>query len=262
MKSIHRTVRFSYFDHHSMETRPAKLAIESDVTLSVNGNYWLEFHCSPVALDALAAGFLYNEGFVESTEEIVDIRVCDKADHIDVWLDHPLDSPVFWSRSSGCNTSIQPGQQTTSVKLPRDLKYTLPELYDQMDGFHAALAKQSRDRRGIHTSMLLDGTSVIQVIADIGRHNTLDKLAGICLLRDLTLARPALITTGRISADMVRKAARMKTPLVISLHSTSDRAVRTARDLGITLIGQARLGRMDVYAHAERILLKKDMLDK
>ncbi|MGB8252144.1 MAG: formate dehydrogenase accessory sulfurtransferase FdhD [Anaerolineaceae bacterium] len=262
MKSIHRTVRFSYINRYSLETRPARLATESDVMLSVNGNFWLDFHCSPVALDALAAGFLFNEGFVETAEEISDIRVCEKDDNIDVWLNHPIDPPVFWSRGSGCNNSIQPGQHTTLVKLPRGLKFTLPELYEQMENFHAALAKQSRDRHGIHTSMLLDGTTAIQVIADIGRHNTLDKLAGICLLRALTLARPALITTGRISADMVRKAARMKTPLVISLHSTSDRAVRTARELGITLIGQARLGRMDVYTHAERILLKRDTLNR
>jgi FdhD protein len=102
--------------------------------------------------------------------------------------------------------------------------------------------------------MLLDKNEVKSVSNDIGRHNTLDKLAGDCLLKPINLSEPALITTGRISSEMVYKTARMQVPLAISLHSISHLAIQAADALGVTLVGHARRSQIDIYSHPERII--------
>ena len=88
---------------------------------------------------------------------------------------------------------------------------------------------------------------------DIGRHNTLDKIQGECLLKGLSTKDRLLLSTGRLSSEMLLKAAKMQVPVVVSRHSTTGTAVSLARDLGITLVGHARGNRLSVFSHPERL---------
>ena len=74
--------------------------------MSVNGEAWLSFHCSPDDLEALAVGFLYNEAFIQSADEVASLHICDARDHIDVWLTHAANKPEQWSRTSGCQGGL------------------------------------------------------------------------------------------------------------------------------------------------------------
>jgi FdhD protein len=107
---------------------------------------------------------------------------------------------------------------------------------------------------GVHTSALCNNNSLLVVAEDIGRHNTLDKIMGECLLSKSTTTDMVLLTTGRISSEMLAKAARMETPIVISRSSPTDRSISLALELGITLIGYVRGNRLSVYSHEERLL--------
>ncbi len=102
--------------------------------------------------------------------------------------------------------------------------------------------------------MLLDDVEVTSCSNDIGRHNTLDKIAGDCLRGKKILVKPVLLTTGRISSDMVLKADRMGVRLVISLHSISSLAIESGAILGMCLVGHARSPKWGVYTHAEKIV--------
>ena len=106
---------------------------------------------------------------------------------------------------------------------------------------------------GVHTSALSDTKDLLVVAEDIGRHNTFDKIQGECLLRGFATKDRLLLSTGRVSSEMLLKAARMQTPVVVSRHTPTGRAISLARDLGIALVGHARGNRLLVYSHPERL---------
>jgi FdhD protein len=91
------------------------------------------------------------------------------------------------------------------------------------------------------------------VTEDIGRHNTLDKIQGECLLRGVPTKDRFVLCTGRVSSEMLLKAAKMQTPVVVSRHTPTARAISLARDLDITLVGHVRGGRMWAYSVPERL---------
>ncbi len=106
---------------------------------------------------------------------------------------------------------------------------------------------------GVHTSALSDGQKLLVVASDVGRHNTLDKIQGQCLLEGIDTRDRILLTTGRLSAEMLNKAAKMQAPVLVSRTSPTDLAVELAKAWNITLIGYARGGRMHVYSGEERV---------
>ena len=99
---------------------------------------------------------------------------------------------------------------------------------------------------------------LLVVAEDIGRHNTFDKIQGECLLRKLPTRNRLLLGTGRVSSEMLLKAAEMQAPVVVTLTSPTERAVSLARELGIALVGYARGSRLSVYAHPERLGRRAD----
>ena len=108
---------------------------------------------------------------------------------------------------------------------------------------------------GIHTSALCENEDILVMAEDIGRHNTLDKIVGECLFRKLSAKNKIMVTSGRLSSEMVRKAARMEIPVVASLTSPTERAIVVGKEAGITLTGYARGKRLSVYSHPERLIM-------
>ena len=111
-----------------------------------------------------------------------------------------------------------------------------------------------RKTGGVHTSILTDGDQVTILAEDIGRHNSLDKIAGRLLLEEVEFTQRLLLTTGRISSDMLQKAARIGAGIVISRTSPTSMSVELAEKWGITLIGYARRDRFNLYTHPVRII--------
>ncbi|MCI0876238.1 MAG: formate dehydrogenase accessory sulfurtransferase FdhD, partial [Chloroflexi bacterium] len=103
-------------------------------------------------------------------------------------------------------------------------------------------------------SALSDGERLVIVAEDIGRHNTIDRLRGECLRREMDPEGLMLLATGRISSEMINKAVKMGCPIVASRTSPTSMSVGLAREWNITLCGYVRRTRMNVYAHPERLL--------
>jgi FdhD protein len=236
-----------------------EVIVEAPVSLTVNGQIWFSFMCTPVGLDALAVGFLFNEGLINRRDEIASIRVCPSQDNIDVWLNHPVDKPVSWRRTSGCTggiTSVVEDEgNEAGVETPDSLEGCLK--VEQIKSLVARLFEAQdlyRKTGGVHTSALSDGHEILLSAEDIGRHNTLDKIAGRCILEEIQVSPKILLTTGRISSEMLQKASRIGASAVISRTAPSSLSIRLAERYGITLIGYARRDRFNVYTHASRIV--------
>lgn len=230
---------------------------EQPVTLSVNNEFWLIFMCTPIDLEALAVGFLYNENIIQTLEDVASVRVCPGGDNIDVWLNFPVKKPDKWIRTSGCSggeTSVDESSFTPGITKPQNGVMLPP----QMIGILMTELLKSQDlyrkSGGVHTSALCDRDKILLTAEDIGRHNTLDKLSGKSLLEWIKPLKRIVITTGRISSEMIQKAARMGASIVISRTSPTSLSIRMAEKFGITLIGYARHQRFIIYAHPERIL--------
>lgn len=251
------SLSYQQFSHESIETVHSNIAVEAPVTLTVNGEVWLTFQCTPEEIDALAVGFLYNEGFIRKLAEIENIHVCDQKDNVDVWLNHSVKKPVSWRRTSGCHGGTSSADLEREHFVPVSDQVTLhPEqIFSLVDQFLNE-QKPHSESGGVHTSALADGITQLLQIHDIGRHNTFDKIAGRILLDNIEIKTPVLLTSGRISSDMLQKSVRMRTPFLISMRSASQMGISLAEKWGVTLIGGARRGRFNLFCHPERIKMK------
>jgi FdhD protein len=253
MKQGHQAIQYQQFRSGGWDTIDAGVIVEAPVSLTVNGQVWLTFMCTPDHLEALAVGFLFNEGLIEGREEIASVHVCESGDNVDVWLYRALEKPEQWRRTSGCTggmTANDAEKHTPVLKngltlAPRAVCHLVEQLFDSQDLY--------RKVGGVHTSVLSDGAVARVMAEDIGRHNSLDKIAGLCLLNDIQLPRKILLTTGRISSEMLQKAARIGAAILISRTSPSSLSIELAERFGITLIGYARRDRFNVYTHPGRI---------
>jgi FdhD protein len=250
--------RTLYHQYRSGKWEPidGQVIVEKAVSLTVNGQVWLTLMCTPSDLEALALGFLYNENVIQTMADVASVRVCPTEDNVDAWLSYSMERPATWRRTSGCTggyttTSAESSEAIVVVDGFKINAEDVARLIDQLFESQELYKKVG----GVHTSALADSSRVLITADDIGRHNTLDKLAGRCLLEGIWPEQRILITTGRISSEMLQKAARIGAPVVISRTSPSSLSVEMAEKFGITLIGYARLGRFTVYSHPERILL-------
>jgi len=250
-KSIH----YEQFEFQKWKSLDAETIVEMPVSLTVNGEVWLTFMCTPVTLEALAVGFLYNEGIIKKMDEVVDVKVCEHGDNVDVWLNHAAEQPTSWRRTSGCTGGV------TAVDLLAKPNVSLhgadPEFKpEEIERFIEMLFEAQvlyRKTGGVHTSVLSDGKKALVSAEDIGRHNTLDKIAGLCLMNNIWPQVRILMTTGRISSEMLQKAAQLQVPILISRTSPSSLSIEMAERYGITLIGYARKHRFNVYSNPQRL---------
>jgi len=248
-------IEYAFFRKGKSEIVPAEVIVEKAVNLTVNGELWLTMMCTPIHLEALAIGFLYNEGIIKSMDEVVDVRPCENGENVDVWLTRNVEQPTDWRKTSGCTGGVTSqtesgsesvGQANGACVRPAQVTELAACLFEAQD-----LYKQTG---GVHTSALSDGEQIVLSAEDIGRHNTLDKIAGLYLMRKPELAHKILLTTGRVSSEMIQKAAKIGASIVISRTSPSSLSVEIAEKAGITLIGYARRDRFIIYTHPERVI--------
>ncbi len=235
-----------------------KVISEAEVTLTVNGDIWLSFMCTPSDLEALAIGFLFNEKIIETKAEIASVRVCASGDNIDVWLDHTVKKPAQWQRTSGCGTGMTRADGDQLVSRPVSAMRISPDaLLNCMD---LLIRSQTvyQEARGIHSAAITDGQRIIYKVEDIGRHNTLDKIAGFLILEPVEISPFIVLTTGRVSLEMLNKSVRLGADVVLSRTSPTIRSIQQADLSGITLIGYARRTELYVYTHPERLMPEED----
>ena len=205
--------------------------------------------------EELAAGFLFSEALVDRAP---DVGLTDELEANTVEVRSPLarePDPRAFTTTSACGVCgagaiadvresaapAPPGPQG-----PAALLADLPERMRQ-----PTFARTG----GLHAAALFDAEGGLLVVReDVGRHNAVDKVVGRRLLDGaLPLHRLLLCVSGRLSFELVHKAVRAGAPVLVGVGAPSSLAVELADELGLTLGGFARRGRVNVYAHAERV---------
>jgi FdhD protein len=232
----------------------AEVIAEGSLTIFVNGRELASLMCTPRDPLQLSLGFLANEGFIQSLAEVEIAHICGSGACADLWLTHAIPAELpHKTTTSGCSGGLTFADLTASIAPPSKERCINPEKLGEL-----IVRLQDQDSlyaraRGVHTSALSDGEALVVIAEDIGRHNTLDRLRGECLLRGIDPAGMILLSTGRISSEMIYKAALMGCPIVASRTSPTSLSVTLARAWEITLCGYLRRSRMNVYACPERL---------
>ena len=227
---------------------------EQPLSVYVNGEKFLTLLCSPMGLEDLVVGYLWMEKVIGDAAEVARLEVSPVDGRADVTLTHPVTLPTERILTSGCGGGITfridhrlfPRLSSTVRVRPAQLAERMKEL------FQAAVHYQRS--RGIHGAALADGDRLLVVAEDVGRHNAVDKVKGEALRRGIATEDRLLLSTGRVSSEMLLKAARMGVPVVASRTSPTEMAVALAEQLGVTVCGYVRPDGLNVYA-GDAILL-------
>lgn len=253
MSDTHFPVESHTYQNGVYRDRGNHVVAEKPVSLSINGRKWLAFLCSPKDLMELAVGFLFNEGIIETYQDVKEIFIHGQQEKIDVWLNRDVNEPEDWRRTTGCSGGYTSAvlARISSVKddpfqmNPEQITNLVVKLYHSQEIYKQA--------GGIHSSAISDGEKLIKVMEDVGRHNTLDKIQGWKQINDYLDPTPVLVTTGRVSSEMMQKASKIGAVLIITHTSPTSLSVELAEKLGVTLIGYARSNGFKVYTHKQRV---------
>jgi FdhD protein len=235
------------------------VATESPLTIILNNRELVTLLCSPVGLKYLAVGFLFSEGLLKSKDDIKKIMVDDRRGVVRVETegDQELAGEALFKRfiTSGCGRGASfynAVDALDQVKVESQVSVSTLEVLALVKEFQQR-SQLYRATGGVHSAALTNTRSIIVFGEDIGRHNAVDKIFGQCILNGLATDGHMIITSGRISSEILLKVARRNIPIIVSKSAPTNLGVRLADNLGVTLIGFVRGKRMNVYTHAERI---------
>jgi FdhD protein len=233
------------------EKVPHEVVEEIPIAVFVNGRHAMTAMMSPVDLEDFVTGYLFTEQIIKSVDDIESIKV--EQNRISVITKNLFKvlgpKKTILSGCGGSTSFIDPEKLpkiksafTISTNAIRVAQRSLPD-----SDLHKATG-------GIHLVALLDQEKVLKVAEDIGRHNAIDRVIGFGLRHHLDFSRTYVISSGRISSEMVRKCLMANIPVIVSRSATTTLAVQIAGETGLTVIAFARGGKMNIYTHPERIV--------
>src|SRR5438309_7887920 len=218
----------------------AEVVREQPLTVYVNGERFLTLLCSPFDLEPLVLGYLWMEKVIAGLDEVAGLSVSEVDGRADVTLTRPVTLPTERILTSGCGGGITFRiDHRLFPRLHSSLRVRPAALADGMKQLFQAAAQYQRSR-GIHGAALSDGTRLLVVAEDVGRHNAVDKVKGQALLEGVPTTDRILLSTGRVSSEMLLKAARMGVPVVAPRTSPTEMAVALAEQLNVNVCGYVR----------------------
>jgi FdhD protein len=227
---------------------------EQPLTIYVNDQKFLTLLCTPIDLEALVVGYLWMEKVIAGLDDVRSVEVSPVDGRAEVTLRHAVTLPTERILTSGCGGGITFRiDHRLFPRLASELRVRPETLSLRMKDLFAA-AVHYKASRGIHGAALTDGERLLLVAEDVGRHNAVDKIKGAALRQGIATEDRILLSTGRVSSEMLLKAARMGVPLVASRTSPTEMAVALAEQLNITVCGYVRTDSLNLYAGAGLLL--------
>jgi len=234
------------------------VAREFLLTIFLNGKELVTLLCSPQDMKYLAVGFLVSEGLLKSKDEIkkIDIEEWEGVVRVETIKPIEQDSRFFSKRiiTSGCGggATFFTDADIATPKVESQMKISADEVISLAKEFqrHSELYSTTH---GVHSAALYDRKTMLVFNEDIGRHNAVDKVFGKCFLEGIDISDRAIISSGRVSSEIMHKIAKRGIPIVISISAPTSLGVKIAEKYGITLIASARGQKFYVYSHDWRV---------
>lgn len=243
----------------SFERVADKVVAERAVTIMIDKVGSFTVMCTPCDVEALAVGFVYSEGIIRGFEDIVSVTVKESLpDVVGIVVDDPgrvaVERNLIVASSCGM-CGVRNIEKMIEKMLPVDKTLTvtvaglvgITEKLRSMQGLFKVTG-------GAHAAGVFDGDGEIFAFGeDIGRHSALDKAVGKCVLSDRSMKGAGVVLSGRVSLEMVSKAAKAGIELIAAVSAPSSMAVAVAEKWNITLCGFVRGKGLNVYTHPERV---------
>jgi len=224
---------------------------EVPVALFVNGRHAMTGMMSPVQLEDFVTGYLFTEQIIKGVDEIESIRI--EKNRISV-ITKNLFKVLGPKKTilSGCGGSVSYIDAEKLPNIKSDLVISIEKINESVrDALSSDLHKTTG---GIHVVALRYTEKVISVSEDIGRHNAVDRVIGHGLRTGVDFSQTFIVSSGRISSEMVRKCLIANIPLIISRSATTTLSIEIAEKTGLTIIGFVRAGKMNIYSRPHRII--------
>lgn len=229
---------------------------EHALTIRLDKEELVTLLCSPEKLECLAVGFLFSEGLIKGKEDLKEIVLDENQGIIEIATAEPGKTAEHRAykrliSSSGGRGISPPSLDHNKVESKRTI--TPAEIFSLIDEFvHRSEVFEATG--GVHSAALCDTQHILVFSEDIGRHNAIDKVFGECVLKGIPTDDHIVVTSGRVSSEIVNKVVKRHIPIIISKSAPTNRGVELASDLGITLVGFVREGRMNLYTHTGRVV--------
>jgi FdhD protein len=243
------------------EKKTDYVAEERPLHLFLNRIRYATIFCSPSNLKELATGHVISEGIIKSVEEIERISLKDEVCRIylkdDVDVEERLRLSQRFSRVilSACGSESAFLPQPHVAKITSDLRVKAETILGAIHNLDST-AGTYRKTGGVHAAAIFKSDGTLMAFAeDVGRHNAVDKVIGITSLVRTDFDHCFLALSGRLTGDIVFKAARVRIPIIASLAAAIDSGIEVAKRANLTLVGFVRGRRMNIYAFPERIVL-------
>lgn len=247
------------------EHRRDLVAEETPLHIFLNQTHYVTILCTPSQLKELIVGHLLSEGLLKSTEEIKEVHfenngkcVVRLKPHVNLEKQIAMAQPFARLIISACSSTdywpiIKLMDKLNLPEISQDLIVGAKVLLESVKQLNK-LAKIFRKTGGVHVAAIYSREGKPMALAeDVGRHNAVDKVIGGCALKDVNFKDCFVALSGRLTGDIVLKAARMQIPIIVSMAAAINSGIEVAKRTGITLIGFARGNRMNAYTHPKRI---------
>jgi len=244
------------------DVREIAVAGEHPLTIYVDKQELLTLMTLGGAPEALAIGYLRNQRLVHSIDDILSVQVDWECNACAIQTRHGLADleakTAKRTKTTGCGQGTMFGDlmdEIDSVKLPFGATLTQDTLYDLLDRVrvHETIYKQAG---AVHGCALASNdpaaASILMFVEDVGRHNAVDAIAGRMWLDRLDGGDKIFYTTGRLTSEMVIKAAQMGIPFLVSRSGLTQMGYEIAQKVGITMIGRATNKHFLLFTGEER----------
>lgn len=242
-----------------------EIAVEYPLTIFLNDEEFATVVCTPSDLEELVVGFLASEGIIRAYRDVKQLLI-DTGNgfaYADLQYELKLEQRLFAQRriTSCCGKSRQSFYFFSDARTVKPVTSTARVTMDECQRLMDQLQQGSlihQQTGGVHNAALCTRQGSVIRYSDIGRHNALDKIYGYCLRHELDVSDKILVFSGRISSEVLLKAAKIGVGILISKSAPTDLALTLADELGITTVGFVRGGRANVYTGAHRVVMHTD----